>query len=123
MQSLYLKEEKKILKKMESKNMKTKVYDYNLKLVGLYGRNRKVKDESFTIIRDSEKQLSADEIKIKAESFLKTLKVKDMSYCAINEVDCELEDMDGVTFKSHVIKFGKPPILILKEKVKSFEEY
>lgn len=91
--------------------MKTKVYDYTLYIKGLFGRNRKVKFQGFPLIENSENQFSADGLRALMEAKINSIKPRGQFILKVIETPCELEMMDGVQFKSHIIKFGTPPMI------------
>ena len=91
--------------------MRTKVYDYTLYIKGLFGRNRKVKFQGFPLIENSENQFSADGLRALMEAKIASIKPKGQFYLKVIETPCEIEMMDGIEFKSHIIKFGTPPMI------------
>lgn len=90
---------------------KLKVYEYRLFIKGLFGRNRKVKFESFLLTEDKESQLSVEELEKLLEAKLKELKVKGVALIKVVETPCEIENMDGVMFKSAYIQFNVAPLI------------
>lgn len=83
--------------------MKT-VYDYDLHVSGLFGRNRKAKREMFTVSRLGEKLTLEDAIKL-AEAKLKEIKLSGVF--SLYEREGTIDE-DGIY--STMIKFGAKPI-------------
>jgi hypothetical protein len=68
-----------------------KVYDYTLYVKGIFGRNRKVKFQSFRLSSDNEAQKNAADVLQLAEEMLSKIKLKGNYWFKICEQPCELE--------------------------------
>lgn len=86
---------------------KKKVYDYNLYIKGLFGRNRKVKFESFKILENSDQTIDKNHIKEMVENALKEkVKPKGNYYLKVIEQECFLENDSGMEIKSFMLFSG-----------------
>ena len=98
-------------------NTKTNAIEYSLAVTGIFGRNRSVKKQSFTLI-ESENPLEIHELIKLRDDKISEINLKSGSAYVLG-IPIEYEVMDGVTFKIHKISFGKGVVENSRIEVKS----
>lgn len=91
---------------------KTNVTCYYFFISGLFGRNRKVKQEMFYVKKQSEVKLDLEHVKALMNEKLKELKPKGEFIVKLIERDGTIENDSGVQIYTTKIEFNKKPLLV-----------
>jgi coenzyme F420-reducing hydrogenase alpha subunit len=87
---------------------------YYFFITGLFGRNRKVKQDMFYVKRQSEVKLDLEQVKDLMNEKIKTLKPKGEFTIKLLEQNGTIENDSGVQIHTIKIEFNKKPLLVEK---------
>jgi hypothetical protein len=93
---------------------KTNVTCYYFFISGLFGRNRKAKQEMFYVVKQSPVKVDLEQVKALMNEKLKALKPRGEFTVKLIEQDGTIENDSGVQIYTTKIEFNKKPLLLEK---------
>ena len=93
---------------------KTNVTCYYFFISGLFGRNRKTRQEMFYVVRQSPVKVDLEQVKALMNEKLKALKPRGEFTVKLIEQDGTIENDSGVQIYTTKIEFNKKPLLLEK---------
>lgn len=93
---------------------KTNVTCYYFFINGLFGRNRKAKQEMFYVVKHSPVKVDLEQVKALMNEKIKALKPRGEFVVKLVEQDGTIENDSGVNIYTTKIEFNKKPLLLEK---------